>query len=111
MPHYFGGAQLSWGRMACRIGDGDFFHCSSPHRMTGSLNVLVNGLPWSCQGDINAPHLIPCKCPICCCIHVAPITFGSWTVRVNGRGAGRTFDSLSACTAVMTGSWNVIAGG
>jgi hypothetical protein len=35
---------------------------------------------------------------------------GSTTVRVNGRGCGRIFDSISACTFVAQGSPNVFAG-
>ena len=95
---------------ATRIGDADFIHCSPPFRAMGSPNVLVNMRPWSCQGDYNTPHLLFCSCPPCCCPHAAPITIGSFTVRVNGRGAGRMFDSISSCTAVAQGSWNVLCG-
>ena len=102
---------MAW-RPATRIGDADFVHCiGNPWRAMGSTNVLVNGRPWSRQGDYNTPHLLPCSCPPCCCIHAAPIALGSITVRVNGRGAGRVFDHIATCTAVMTGSSNVLAGG
>jgi uncharacterized Zn-binding protein involved in type VI secretion len=77
--------------------------------MVGSPNVLVNGIPWSRQGDINIPHLLPCS-PVCC-VHVAPISSGSSTVKVNGKGAGRIGDGISGCTSVAVGSSNVIAGG
>ena len=72
---------------ATRIGDADVVHCSGPSRMVGSPDVRVNGIPWSRQGDINIPHLLPCGAG--CCIHVAPISIGSTTVFVNGRGGGR----------------------
>ena len=93
---------------ATRIGDADVTHCSTPARMVGSPNVLVNNIPWSRQGDINTPHLLPC--PPGCCIHVAPIAVGSKTVIVNGRGAGRIGDGISACTKVATGSADTFAG-
>ena len=92
---------------ATRIGDSDIPHCSAMVRAQGSPNVMVNGIPWSRQGDVNTPHLLPGDpCPV----HVAPISSGSSTVIVNGRGAGRIFDSLSGCTAVASGSANVFAG-
>ena len=94
---------------ATRIGDADITHCSPPSRMIGSSNVKVNGIPWSRQGDINFPHLLPCS-PVCC-THVAPIAAGSGTVKVNGRGAGRIGDGISGCTSVAVGSSNVKAGG
>ena len=109
MHNIFG---FGYGRPACRIGDIDFVHCiGNPRRAMGSRNVFVNGRPWSRQMDYNTPHLLPCKCPVCCCIHAAPISKGSRTVKVNWRGAGRMFDGISGCTAVAWGSWNVRAGG
>jgi hypothetical protein len=93
---------------ACRIGDLDVTHCSTPARAEGSPNVYVNGIPWSRQGDNNTSHLLPgAPCPS----HTAAITSGSSTVKVNGRGAGRIGDALSGCTAVAQGSPNVFAGG
>jgi len=94
---------------ATRIGDADVTHCSTPARMVGSPDVFVNGIPWSRQGDINTPHLLPC--PPGCCVHVAPIATGSSTVFVNGRGSGRIGDGISGCTSVAVGSPNVYAGG
>lgn len=77
-------------------------------RAQGSPNVRVNGIPWSRQGDNNTPHLLPgAPCPT----HAAPITKGSGTVRVNGRGAGRVGDAITACTSVAAGSSNVFCGG
>tara|TARA_B100001179_G_scaffold57554_1_gene39488 strand:+ start:1005 stop:1394 length:390 start_codon:yes stop_codon:yes gene_type:complete len=110
--HEWDGVQGGFGRLACRLGDLDFVHCIGyPMRLGHSMNVLVNGRGWSRQADFNTPHLLPCYCPVCCCIHAAPIAVGSFTVKVNGRGAGRIFDRIASCTAVMTGSSNVHAGG
>ena len=95
---------------ACRIGDSDVSHCSPMVRMMGSPNVLVNFRPWSCQYDFNTPHLKFCKCPKCCCIHMAYISKGSRTVLVNFRGGGRITDMISKCTWVGQGSANVWAG-
>ena len=93
---------------ATRIGDADVAHCSGMTRAEGSPNVFVNGIPWSRQGDINTVHLLPgTPCPA----HTAPISSGSSTVKVNGRGAGRVGDAISGCTSVAAGSSNVFAGG
>ena len=92
---------------ATRIGDADVSHCSGMTRATGSQNVSVNQIPWSLQGDVNTPHLLPGDpCPI----HTAPIAIGSITVFVNLKGAGRIGDALDACTSVAAGSPNVFAG-
>lgn len=92
---------------ATRIGDPDIPHCSPMVRAIGSHDVFINGRPWSRQGDVNSPHLLPAtKCPT----HVAPIAIGSITVKVNGRGGGRVGDKLIKCTAVAVGSHDVFAG-
>lgn len=76
-------------------------------RAEGSPNVYVNSIPWSRQGDVNTPHLLPGDpCPT----HAAPIAVGSPTVFVNGRGAGRVGDAISDCTSVAAGSSNVFCG-
>ena len=93
---------------ATRIGDADVTHCSTHNRMVGSPDVFVNGIPWSRQGDINTPHLLPC--PPVCCVHTAQIAIGSRIVFVNGKGGGRFGDAISACTSVAQGSPNVFAG-
>lgn len=93
----------------CRVGDLDLVHCSVPARLQGSSNVFVNGLPISRQGDLNTPHLLPPFVPACP-THAAPITLGSFTVRVNGRGCGRIGDGVFGCTFVAQGSTNVFAG-
>ena len=92
---------------ATRIGDADVAHCSGMTRAEGSSNVYVNGIKWSCQGDINTSHLKP---PIVCVLHTAPITTGSTSVFVNGDGAGRIGDAITGCTSVAAGSSNVFAG-
>lgn len=77
-------------------------------RAEGSPDVFVNGIPWSRQGDVNTPHLLPGEpCPT----HTAPIAVGSSSVFVNGRGAGRVGDAISACTSVAAGSPDVFCGG
>lgn len=92
---------------ATRIGDADVSHCSGMVRAEGSPNVYVNSIPWSRQGDVNTPHLLPGDpCPT----HAAPIAVGSPTVFVNGRGAGRVGDAISDCTSVAAGSSNVFCG-
>jgi len=76
-------------------------------RAVGSFDVFVNGRPWSRQGDVNTPHLLPGNpCPT----HVAPIAIGSRTVFVNGKGGGRVGDKIATCTAVAVGSHDVFAG-
>lgn len=93
---------------ATRIGDADVPHCSGMVRAEGSPNVFVNAIPWSRQSDVNTVHLLPgAPCPS----HAAPITTGSTTVFVNGLGAGRIGDAITACTSVAAGSPNVFAGG
>jgi len=92
---------------ATRVGDPDIPHCSPMVRAIGSFDVFVNGRPWSRQGDVNTPHLLPGNpCPT----HVAPIAIGSRTVFVNGKGGGRVGDKIATCTAVAVGSHDVFAG-
>jgi uncharacterized Zn-binding protein involved in type VI secretion len=76
-------------------------------RAEGSDNVFVNGIPWSRQGDVNTPHLLP---SVPCPTHTAPIAVGSTSVFVNGKGAGRVGDAISGCTSVAAGSPNVFCG-
>ena len=92
---------------ATRIGDADVPHCSGMVRAEGSPDVFVNNIPWSRQGDVNTPHLLPGDpCPT----HAAPIAIGSPTVFINGVGAGRVGDAISGCTQVAEGSPNVFTG-
>ena len=74
--------------------------------------MFINGLPVSCQFDFNTPHLKPNKeggIPPCY-THLMFITFGSSTVKINGRGCGRVTDGVFLCTFVLTGMPNVIVG-
>ena len=92
---------------ATREGDDDVPHCSAMVRDEHSPDVFLNNIPWSRQGDNNTPHLLdgdPCP------THAAPITTGSPTVFVNGVGAGRVGDAITACTQVAEGSPNVFCG-
>jgi len=92
-----------------RIGDADVPHCSGMTRAQGSPSVFCNGIAISRQGDLNVSHLLPGgdACPS----HTAPISSGSSTVFINGKGCGRVGDALSGCTSVAAGSSNVFAGG
>ena len=92
---------------ATRVGDADVVHCSAMVRAQGSANVFVNGIAWSRQGDVNTSHLLP---PVPCPSHAAPITTGSTTVFVNGKGGGRIGDGITGCTSVAAGSANSFAG-
>jgi len=87
--------------------DEDVVHCSIPLRLERSPDVFVNDIGISRQGDNNHPHLLP---PAPCPTHQAPITTGSPTVFINGKGCGRIGDSVSGCTSVATGSPNVFCG-
>ena len=93
---------------ATRIGDADVPHCSGMVRAEGSPDVFANGIKVSRQGDNNTTHLLP---GIPCPSHAAPITIGSKTVFVNGKGCGRVGDAITSCTSVAAGSPNVFAGG
>ena len=99
------------GRCVTFFGALDIPHCSPMTRLTCSTNVFVHGLGVSRQGDINTPHLRPGG--YSCYVHVAPITIGSLTVKVNGRGIGRMGDDvgLLGCTFVAQGYPTVFAGG
>lgn len=91
-----------------RKGDADITHCSGMVRKGHSPDVYANGIAISRQGDVNTTHLLPgSPCPS----HSAPITTGSTTVFINGKGCGRIGDGITGCTAVAAGSPNVYAGG
>lgn len=91
-----------------RKGDADIPHCSGMVRDQHSPNVYANGIPISRQDDNNTSHLLP---PAPCPSHAAPITVGSTTVFINGKGCGRIGDAITGCTSVAEGSPNVFAGG
>ena len=95
---------------ATRIGHADVAHCSGMTRAEGSDSVFINGIKWSCEGDINTGHLKPQPPPPPCIVHTAPIASGSSTVKIGGDGAGRIGDGITGCTSVAEGSENVFAG-
>ena len=92
-----------------RKGDADAPHCSPMKREGASPNVFANGIAISRQGDANTLHKIPKGKG--CGDHQAPITTGSTTVFINGKGCGRIGDAITGCTKVAAGSSNVFAGG
>ena len=92
---------------ASRSRDADADHCSGMTRAQGSPTVFVNSIAWSRQGDNNTSHLLP---GVPCPSHAAPITTGSSSVFVNGKGAGRIGDAITGCTSVAAGSSNVFCG-
>ena len=97
------------GMPSCVIGHKDIHHdCQTPHRMKGSRNVFLHGIAWSRMGDVNTPHKYGPKCKS---THSMPIAIGSKTVFINGVGAGRVTDKISACTAVAQGWDDIITGG
>jgi uncharacterized Zn-binding protein involved in type VI secretion len=90
-----------------RIEDADVVHCDGPKRDAGSFDVFCNSIGISRQGDNNTTHLLPgSPCPS----HAAPITTGSSSVFINGKGCGRVGDGITSCTSVAAGSSNVFAG-
>jgi len=91
-----------------RLGDLGVPHCSPYVIATGSPNVFVNNRPMAAKGDFSSPHQKPGE--LDCPEHVAPIAKGSSSVRVNGRPVARVGDSLSGCTFVATGSFDVFTG-
>ena len=84
-----------------RKGDREATHCSGPKRAGSFRSVFANGIPMSGVGHKNTPHLLPCSCPVCCCVHTAPLMGGSPNVIAEGR----------TCTQVIQGSPNVFANG
>lgn len=85
--------------------DLDIVHCEVPKRLEMSPDVWVNDIGISRQDDDNHPHKGPG-----CVLHQAPITTGSTTVFINGKGCGRIGDDVDFCTRVATGSPNTFAG-
>ena len=92
-------------RPVARIGDADIVHCSPMVRAMGAPNVLVNGRPASCLGDLNTVHKFPAGKK--CLPHAEPIFKGGPTVFCNGRPIGHIGDKT--CTAVALGSESVLA--
>ena len=93
---------------AARLGDRGIPHCSGYVIATGNPTVLINGRPAARVGDVSTPHLRPGGRR--CQTHVAPIITGNPTVIIAGKPAARVGSLLGGCTAVATGSLNVIIG-
>ena len=92
-----------------RKGDREAIHCSGPKRKGSFRSVFANGIAMSGVGHMNTPHLLPCACPVCCCVHAAPLKAGSPNVFAEGIPVGRLGDPT--CTVVIQGSPNVFANG
>ena len=92
-----------------RKGDREATHCSGPKRAGSFRSVFANGIPMSGVGHKNTPHLKPCDCPVCCCVHSVPLMAGSPNVIAEGIPIGRVGDPT--CTQVIQGSPNVFANG
>ena len=92
-----------------RKGDRERTHCSPPFRGQAFFTVFANNKRVSGLGHLNTPHLKPCACPVCCCVHTAPLRGGSPNVFAERIPVGRVGDPT--CTAVAQGSPNVFANG
>ena len=93
---------------ATRVGDINTGHdmCPPVPLVSGSPNVLINGMPAGRVGDPYAPHGCLIHLP-----HVGNIAIGSSTVYINGMQAGRVGDAVSCGGSGAVGSPNVIIGG
>jgi uncharacterized Zn-binding protein involved in type VI secretion len=92
---------------AVRQGDAGIPHCSPYVIASGSADVKINGRGAARAGDTSAPHLLPGRR---CGTHSATIVSGSSSVLINGRPAATVGSRLALCTAVATGSADVIIG-
>ncbi|PYE85161.1 PAAR domain-containing protein [Phyllobacterium leguminum] len=90
------------------IGSGHGCHYPPTPAMTGSPNVLINGIPAVRVGDAYAAHGCPsCPAPA----HGRAQAAGSPTVFINGRPAARIGDAIDCGGAALTGSGNVFFDG
>lgn len=93
---------------AARLGDPTTGHPPYPPQVivSGSGNVLINGIPAARQADPVTVHCSPIDC------HPGVIAQGCPTVFVNGIPAARVADPVSCGPNVIaSGSGNVIIGG
>jgi uncharacterized Zn-binding protein involved in type VI secretion len=75
--------------------------------LPGPRNVLINGLPAACTGDLHVCLMPPTAGP-----HPpSPVGKGSATVLITGMPAARQFDSTGCGATILNGSPNVIIGG
>jgi uncharacterized Zn-binding protein involved in type VI secretion len=73
----------------------------------GVPNVLINGLPAVCVGDMHACAMPPPVGP-----HPpSPIAMGSVTVMIGGRPAARMGDICGCGAPIILGAVNVMIGG
>ena len=93
---------------AARQGDAGVPHCSAYVIATASADVKINGRGAARVADVSTPHLRPGGKR--CGGHIAPIIVGSSSVFINGRPAAFVGSKLGACTAVATGSADVVIG-
>ena len=93
---------------AARRGDAGIPHCSAYVIATASGDVIINGRGAARIGDTSTAHLRPGgkRCPT----HTASIVTGVGSVLINGRPAATVGSKLAGCTAVATGSGDVIIG-
>jgi uncharacterized Zn-binding protein involved in type VI secretion len=91
---------------AGRKGDTGTAHgCFPPSpSITGSPDVLIDGIPALRQGDAHAPHACPNTPP-----HPRAVSGGSPTVFVNGRPLARVGDAIGCGGSVGAGSGTVTA--
>jgi len=73
--------------------------------ISGSENVLINGIPAHRGGDGWASHCNPKSC------HDSTLSGGSGSVMANGKPLGRVGDPIACGSAVAAGSPDVFAGG
>lgn len=97
------------GRPCARKNEKGVTHCSGFKIVSASGNVKVNGRGVVRKGDRSSVHLKPA--PRKCRPHVSKVAKGSRSVKVNGRSVARRFDKMSGCTAIASGSSNVLVGG
>jgi len=88
-----------------RLGDVGTGHGCWPPRpiISGSSNVLVNGIPATKIGDSYAVHCCPPPC------HGGSQASGNPTVLVNGSPVARQGDSISCGGSALACSGNVMA--
>lgn len=91
---------------AARKGDTGSGHgCYPPSpAISGSPDVLIDGIPALRQGDAHAAHACPKTPP-----HGRAVSGGSPTVFVNGRPLARIGDGIGCGGAVASGSGTVTA--
>lgn len=95
--------------MCARQYDRGRVHCSGFTIASASRDVKVNGRGVARVRDKSTVHTRPAGFK--CIPHVSRISRGSRSVKVNGRGVARKGDPFGGCTAVASGSSNVLVGG